>query len=56
MNNNTDTEIKKAKRAYFREWRMKNPERIARIQERYWQRKVAEIRSREQDAKADSCK
>ncbi len=28
MSNSTNTEIKEAKRAYFREWRRKNPERI----------------------------
>ena len=53
MSNSTNTEIKEAKRAYFREWRRKNPERIAKIQERYWQRKAAEIRSQEATKAAD---
>lgn len=45
MNNNNSDEIREAKREYHREWRRKNPERVARIQERFWTKKAAEIRS-----------
>ena len=38
---------REAKRVYYREWRRKNPERVARINERFWQRKAAELRSQE---------
>ena len=47
--NNTD-DIRNAKREYHREWRKKNPDRVAKIQERYWHRKAAEVRSQEQTA------
>ena len=53
MTKNSTDEIREAKRAYHREWRRKNPERIAKIQERYWQRKAAEIRSQEATKAAD---
>ena len=39
--------IREAKRKYYREWRRKNPERVAKAQERFWKRKVAEICSQE---------
>ncbi len=45
MTNNSTDEIREAKRAYHREWRRKNPERVAQIQERFWHKKAAEIRS-----------
>ena len=32
-----------AKREYYREWRKKNPERVARIQERFWRKKADEL-------------
>lgn len=54
MSNNTTAERKVYLREYHREWRKKNPERIAKIQERYWQRKAAEIRSQEQSAETAS--
>ena len=31
---------RKARNAYQREWRRKNPERVKRINERYWLRRV----------------
>ncbi len=49
MNNQSD-EIRNAKREYHREWRKNNPDRVAKIQERFWHRKAAELRSREQVA------
>ena len=50
MNNNKTDETRAAKREYYREWRRKNPERVAQIQERFWHKKAAELRSREQNA------
>ena len=43
----TDTKadkIREAKREYYREWRRKNPERVATIQERFWQKKAVALR------------
>jgi len=31
---------RKAQREYMREWRRKNPEKVRRNQESYWERKV----------------
>lgn len=39
-------EKRKAKREYYREWRRNNPERVAQIQERFWQKKAAAIQAR----------
>lgn len=50
MTNCSCDEIREAKRTYYREWRKKNPDRVAKTQERFWMRKAAEIRSREQAA------
>ena len=44
MMNDNATEIKKARREYYREWRKNNPDRVAQIQERYWLKKAAEAR------------
>ena len=46
MNTDKRNEIQEAKRAYHREWRKRNPERVAKINERYWERKAAEMRSK----------
>ena len=46
-------EIRQAKRVYAREWRKKNPERAAQIQERVWLKKADEIRSRERLAEPE---
>ena len=53
MTGNKSDEIKEAKREYHREWRRKNPERVAKIQERFWRKKAAEIRRAEQEIAAD---
>lgn len=45
MTNDNTNEIKRAKREYYREWRKNNPDRVAQIQERYWLKKAAELRS-----------
>lgn len=47
MMNDNATEIKKARREYYREWRKNNPDRVAQIQERYWLKKAKELRSQE---------
>ena len=49
MSNKSD-EIRAAKSEYYRDWRRKNPERAAKIQERFWSRKVAEMQNRKQAA------
>ena len=46
MSNQYSDETKEARREYHREWRRKNPERVAQIQERFWHKKAAEIRGR----------
>ena len=53
MTSNDSEEIKAAKRAYHREWRKNNPDRVAKTQERFWMRKAAEIRNQEQAAAAN---
>lgn len=37
------TEVRKAKAAYAREYRRKNPEKIKEIQERYWLRQAEKL-------------
>ena len=37
-------EAKKARAAYAREWRRKNPDKQRANQQRYWERKAAEMR------------
>lgn len=32
-----------ARRAYKREWNRKNPDKVKAAQERYWQKKAAEV-------------
>ena len=50
MTDNKNDDIREAKREYAREWRKKNPERAARIQERFWLKKAEQIRSRQRAA------
>ena len=50
MSNRDKDAIREAKRVYDREWRKKNPERVAQIQERFWARKAAELRSAKESA------
>lgn len=42
-------EWKKSRREYMREWRKKNPDRVRRNNERYWQRRLA--REQKEDGK-----
>lgn len=37
---------KEARRAYKREWAKKNPDKVRAAQERYWNRKAAELQNR----------
>ena len=37
-----------ARRAYYREWRAKNPEKVKAYRARYWAKKGAELIQREQ--------
>lgn len=46
-----DEEVRKAKAAYHREWRKKNPEKAKAIIERFWLKKVQEIKEREREEK-----
>ena len=39
-----------AQREYMRRWRANNPDKVKASQERFWLKKAAEIRSKEQTA------
>ena len=39
-------EAKQARREYYRQYRKEHPEKARQAQARYWQRKAAELRSR----------
>ena len=39
---------KKAQREYMREWRKKNPEKVRRIKERYWEKKGKQMQEKEE--------
>ncbi len=41
-----DEQAKEARRAYFREWRRKNPEKVKRMQARYWAKKAEQAKRR----------
>lgn len=36
-------QAKEARRAYLREWRRKNPEKVRESNRRYWERKAAQL-------------
>lgn len=40
-------QIRERQRAYKREWRKKNPDKIKAANERYWLKKAAEVRGRD---------
>ena len=42
-----------AKRAYMREWRQRNPDKVKANSERYWKRKAQAADEAAQEAKAD---
>lgn len=39
-----------ARRAYLREWRRKNPEKVRAAQERYWTKKAQEMNEKKKTA------
>lgn len=41
---------KEAKRAYFREWRKKNPDKVKEQNRRYWEKKAAQAEGRKENA------
>lgn len=43
----TEQEIKEAKRRYLKEWRRKNPKRVAAINKRYWEKRALNNRAAE---------
>lgn len=44
-------EIKKARREYKKEWRKNNPDKVKAANERYWLKKAAEKRAKEEGRK-----
>lgn len=54
MTENERNEIRKARRDYQRQWRLKNPDKIRAAQERYWlkQARESEKRSKGDDSHA----
>ena len=48
MNKQLSEEARKARNAYYREWRKKNPEKARQAQERYWKKKAKEMQEREE--------
>lgn len=39
---NANKDARKLRNEYYRDWRKKNPEKVAAANRRYWERKVAE--------------
>lgn len=44
-----------ARRAYAREWRKRNPEKVKAAQERYWLKRAAEIAAKREKAVKNDC-
>lgn len=42
-----DAKAKEARNEYMRKWRAKNPEKVKKIQERYWENKALNIDRRD---------
>jgi len=38
-----DALVKEAQRAYFKEWRAKNPDKVKAIRERFWKKKAEKL-------------
>lgn len=49
----TAEEERVAKRAYFREWRKKNPDKVLAAQQRYWQKKFLKMQKSETETKKE---
>lgn len=46
-------QIRERQRAYKREWRKKNPDKIKAANERYWLKKAAEVRRMDENGKKE---
>jgi hypothetical protein len=47
-----DEQARAARNAYYREWRMKNPDKVKKAMDRYWQKKaLTQNRSEPQEDK-----
>lgn len=44
---------KEAQRAYLREWRRKNPEKVRENNRRYWERKAEQMAAQEKETEVD---
>lgn len=44
-----DNDARELRRAYYREWRKKNPEKVREWSRRYWQRKAEKLREKQED-------
>lgn len=53
MSKQLSEEARKARNAYFREWRKKNPEKVKQANEKYWEKKAQEMQEQE-EAEAES--
>ena len=43
MNNTISEAAREAQRAYYREWRKKNPDKVREKNRRYWEKKAAGV-------------
>ena len=50
---NLSDAAKEARREYFREWRRKNPDKVREKNRRYWEKRAAERKEADNDAKKD---
>ena len=48
MSKQLSEEARKARNAYYRAWRKKNPEKTKQHQERYWTKKALEMQAQEE--------
>lgn len=53
MSKQLSEEARKARNAYYRAWRKKNPEKSRQHQERYWKKKAKEMQE-QAEAEAES--
>ena len=47
-------QAKEAQRAYLREWRRKNPEKVRESNRRYWERKAQQMAALEKETEVKS--
>ena len=51
MSKQLSEEARKARNAYYREWRKKNPEKVKQANEKFWKKKAKEMQEQaEQEA------